>query len=164
MNWEKTLVLGLGNDILCDDAIGLMVTQHLSEIFKGSEVLDFKQTCEMGLSLLDHIVGYGSLVIIDAIKSGNYSVGTVIEIDPDEIKPAGLNTPHFLGIKETLELGKKMGLKMPEKILILGIEVENPFTISERLSEVMESHFEEIVRKIKERLFVFIKSADQKNC
>lgn len=155
-------MLGLGNDILCDDAIGLKINQRLAELFASNQAVDFKQTCEMGLALLDHIVGYGSLVIVDAIKTGRCKSGTILEINLDDIEPAGLNTPHFLGIGETVELGKKLGLKMPEDVLILGIEVENPFTISEDLSDVMESQFEDIVTEIKERLDEFIKRGNQK--
>ncbi|MGC8744702.1 MAG: hydrogenase maturation protease [Verrucomicrobiia bacterium] len=154
--------MGLGNDILCDDAIGLKVNQRLAELFASNQAVDFKQTCEMGLALLDHIVGYGSLVIIDAIKTERCKSGTILEINIDDIEPAGLNTPHFLGIGETLELGKKLGLKMPERVLILGIEVENPFTISEDLSDVMKSQFDDIVTDVEKRLNEFITRRNQK--
>ncbi len=155
MNFDnkKTIVLGLGNDILCDDAIGIKVVQCLSQTEKQCENLDFKHTCEMGLALLDYIVGYNSLIIIDSIKTGKVSPGTVLEIGIDDVISAGITSPHFLGVKETVELGKKLGLSMPDTIHIFAIEVEDPYTVSENLSGTLQKQLDNIIKSIKEKLF-----------
>jgi len=150
---KKTIVLGLGNDILCDDAIGIKVVQNLSQTEKQCENVDFKQTCEMGLALLDYIVGYDSLIIIDSIKTGKALPGTVSEVDIDNVTSAGITSPHFLGVRETIELGKKLGLKVPETIHIFVIEVEDPYTVSENLSETLQKQLDNIVKSIKEKLW-----------
>ncbi len=154
MNFDgkKAIVLGLGNDILCDDAIGIKVVQCLSEAEKQRENVDFKYTCEMGLALLDYIVGYDSLIIIDSIKTGKVLPGTVLEIGIDDVNCAGMTSPHFLGVKETVELGKKLGLSMPGSIYIFAIEIEDPYTVSENLSETLQKQFDNIIKSIKEKI------------
>jgi Ni,Fe-hydrogenase maturation factor len=51
----EILLLGLGNDILTDDAIGLHVAAAVRERLAGCQFLTVRQTGEMGLSLLDFI-------------------------------------------------------------------------------------------------------------
>jgi len=153
---KKTIVLGLGNDILCDDAIGIKVVQYLSQTEKRCKNVDFKHTCEMGLALLDYIVGYDLLIIIDSIKTGKAGPGTVSEVNINDVASAGITSPHFLGVKETIELGKKLGLKMPETTRIFTIEVEDPFTVSEDLSETLQKQLDSIIKSVKDKLLGII--------
>lgn len=130
----KTLVLGLGNDILSDDAVGLAVVQELREQVPETVRADFVDVCEMGLALLDVIVGYRELIIVDSIQTGKAEPGTLHEFGQDEIKTRRGGSPHFLGVGETLELGKLLELPMPEAVRILAIEVDDPFTLGTELT------------------------------
>ena len=61
----KTLILGIGNPILTDDRVGIKIARKLKEEKPELEVVE---TSESGISLLDFIVGYNKLIIIDSIK------------------------------------------------------------------------------------------------
>ena len=131
---KRILLLGLGNDILCDDAIGLLVTQEVRRQLIDEDSIEALETSEMGLSLLDFITGYEQLVIVDAIQTGKVPPGHLHEVDGDLLKQLPRISPHFLGVGEILALGRELGLAMPLRVKIFAIEVEDPFTLGTQLS------------------------------
>ena len=137
----KILVLGLGNDILTDDAIGLNVVRHLREELAGDERIDVRETMEMGLALLDFIVGYRAVLIVDSIQTGQSPAGTIHEVDTAGLKQLTGRTPHFLGVGETLALGRRLGLAMPQAVKILAVEVEDPFTLGTGMTPALQRAF-----------------------
>ena len=123
------LVLGLGNDILTDDAVGLLVAREVRARLGSKSGIEVRETTEMGLTLLDEIVDYDCLVLVDAVQTGQAPPGHVHEIGPDELPQVTATSPHFLGVGETLALGTSLGLVMPRLVRIFAIEVEDPFTL-----------------------------------
>jgi hydrogenase maturation protease len=130
----RTLVLGLGNDILTDDAIGLHVARALRQRFTGDPSVEVRETTEMGLALLDLITGFETVFIVDSIQTGKAAPGTIHELDPQSLKVLMGRTPHFVGVGETLALGNQLGLPMPNQVRIFAIEIEDAVTVSTSLS------------------------------
>ena len=60
----STLILGIGNPILTDDRVGIEIAHKIKEDNSKLEVIE---TSEAGISLLDLVVGYDKLIIIDSI-------------------------------------------------------------------------------------------------
>ena len=135
---NKIIVLGLGNDILTDDAIGLLVVRELRQRLAGVEGVDVRETMEMGLALLDFIVGYRGLVLVDSIQTGKVVPGVIQEIDGTDLKQLPGPTPHFLGVGETLALGQRLGLAMPRQLRIFALEVHDPFTVGTHLTPAVQ--------------------------
>jgi hydrogenase maturation protease len=133
----KILVLGLGNDILTDDAIGLEVVREVSRRVEGDSRVDVKETMEMGLALLDFIVGYDTLILVDSIQTGRAAPGYVHDLTREHLSAQPGRTPHFLGVKDTLLLGARLGLPMPERVRILAVEVEDPFTLGSEMTSAV---------------------------
>ena len=147
-NAGKLLLLGLGNDILTDDAVGLHVVRQLQSRLVGQPAIDVRETTEMGLALLDYIVGYSAVVIVDSIQTGREAPGFVHELDTAALSQLTGRTPHFLGVSETLALGRQLGLAMPERVKIFAIEVEDPFTLGTALGPALEAALPRIVERI----------------
>ena len=145
---KKLLLLGLGNDILTDDAIGLHVVQELQRELSGHPAIDVRETTEMGLALLDFITGYSAVVIVDSIQTGKAAPGSVHELDVGALQQLTGRTPHFVGVSETLALGRQLGLAMPEQVKIFAIEVEDPFTLGTTLSPALQAALPTIVGRI----------------
>ena len=131
-------MLGLGNDILTDDAVGLHIVQAVRERLAGQPDIEVKATTEMGLALLDEIVDRESLVLVDSVQTGKVLPGHIHEVGPEELSKVFTTSPHFLGVGETLSLAKMLGLAMPRQIRIFAIEVTDPFTLSTRLTPAVE--------------------------
>jgi hydrogenase maturation protease len=148
----RLLVLGLGNDVLTDDAVGLRVAAVLATRFADTKGITVLQSTEMGLALLDLVVGFSDLVLVDAVQTGQQPPGFVHEFESEGLKPLPAVSPHFLGVAETLALGRKLGLAVPARARIFAIEVKDPFTVNTSMSMEMERALPTIVEHIAKRI------------
>jgi hydrogenase maturation protease len=144
----KTLFLGLGNDILSDDAIGLEVVRAVRGRLAGQGGVAFAETTEMGLALLDLVVGYESLVIIDAIQTGQAAPGFVHELSLDDLKLLPSMSPHFLGVGELLALGRQLGLQVPSQVRIFAVEIQDSLTVSSEMTPQLLAALHGVVDQI----------------
>ncbi len=134
----KTLVLGLGNPILSDDGVGLRVTEELKVKLNQPEVT-VMETSMAGLDLLDVLVNFDKVIIIDAIQTRDGKVGQIYRLEPEALDASQhLSTPHDVNFATALELGKKLGLALPQDIIIFAIEVKDITTYRERCTPEVE--------------------------
>jgi hydrogenase maturation protease len=157
----NVLLLGLGNDILTDDAVGLEIVQRLGKEFAGHPGLEVRQTTEMGLALLDFMAGYPAVMIVDSIQSGKATPGTLHALNATELERATGRTPHFVGLSETLALGRQLGLVMPETVKVFAVEVEDPFTLGTALSPALQAALPGIVARIGAELRAWLQELDR---
>jgi hydrogenase maturation protease len=150
---SKILLLGLGNDILTDDAIGLLLVRQLRDEFAGDARLDVCETQEMGLALLDFLSGYREVVLVDAIQTGRVPPGTVHELDAAGLKSLTGRTPHFVGVGETLALGKQLDLPMPTRVRIFAVEVADAHTLGTQLTPAVADAVPAILARLRAALF-----------
>ena len=146
------LLLGLGNDILTDDAVGLFVVRDLRPKLAVHPSIDIRETTEMGLALLDFITGYRVVVIVDSIQTSKAPPGFLHELDATALNQLTGRTPHFVGVSETLALGRQLGLAMPEQVRIFAIEVEDPFTLGTALTPALQAALPGLVARIRAAL------------
>lgn len=145
----NTLLLGLGNDILTDDAIGLRVAETCRKINTLSEKVAIAASPEMGLSLLDHIIGFDNLVIVDAVETGKYPPGFVHELEGADLAAFPAISPHFLGVGEVLALGQKLGMHVPRRVKIFAVEVQDAVTVSTGMTPALEAALSRIVEQVR---------------
>jgi hydrogenase maturation protease len=161
---SKTLILGLGNDILTDDAIGLRIAAALRARFAGQKNITVAETAEMGLSLLDYIAGFDTLVLVDAIQTQKAMPGFVHEICGEDLQTLPAISPHFLGVGEMLALGQELGLPVPRLVKIFAIEVQDPFTVSTRLTPALEAQIPVIAEQIANVLRSLVFAVEPSTC
>ncbi len=137
----KTLVLGLGNELYGDDAVGIHVVRRLKQELESKEGLlediDFEECPLSGLALLDVIIGYDRLIIIDTIKKSNPATGQVHILEEKDLRHIPGPSPHYVSIPQTLEIGKNLRLRIPSKIKIIAVEAKNMYNLGENLTEEM---------------------------
>ena len=73
---KKTLVLGLGNPILTDDGVGIHVVRALASHPLPPGVV-LAEASLGGLRLLETILGYKQIVLVDAIQTANGHPGDI---------------------------------------------------------------------------------------
>jgi hydrogenase maturation protease len=144
----STLLLGLGNELLTDDAVGLRIAAAARAKLANYKHVHVAESSEMGLALLDHMVGFKRVVVVDAVQTGGAAPGFLHEGVGKELNLLPLVSPHFLGLGETLALGRELGLKVPEQVRIFAVEVEDPFTIGTGMTQGVEAALPEIVERI----------------
>lgn len=142
----KTLILGFGNPILRDDAVGIRIAEALEGEFPDITVV---ATSEAGLSILDEVTGYDKLVIIDSIKTGKGKPGELYKLALEDLKPkSDFSSSHGLDIATAFKLGEKLGYPMPEKVSIYAVEVKDNTTFGEGCTPEIERSISLIVRQI----------------
>jgi hydrogenase maturation protease len=125
----KTLVLGLGNPILTDDGVGVLVAEEVRRNLPVDTPIDIKEVSVGGLSLMESMIGYDRVILIDAFQNANGHPGTVHKMnlqDLIDISPTQHSaSPHDASLVTALEAGQRLGFHLPKEITIFAIEVDN---------------------------------------
>lgn len=150
----KTLVLGLGNPILCDDAVGLRVARELRSRLNREDV-DVEETSLAGLGLLDILSGYDRVVIIDAIETEQGEPGRVYRLGPGAFDDAKhLCSLHEMNFATALDVGRRLGVDLPQQIIVFAVGVSDTATFSEectpRVRQAIPVCTEMILRELDE--------------
>ena len=155
---RKTLILGIGNDILKDDGIGPYLATHIHRYLDAPGV-ETASVCLGGLEMLEYIKDYDYVYIIDAIKTRDGKVGDVYFVKPSNFKETlHLSSLHDVGFLTALDLGRELNLRLPVDIRIAAIEIREDtefgtdFTpeLQQKLEEVQETVTEEIKKWLDE--------------
>ena len=146
----KILVIGLGNPILGDDGVGWKVAEAVSKSLspaRGLPPKDGAANIEVdcaslgGLSLMERMLGYERVILIDSMETGGNAVGNV------KVLPlAALENPmsghsasaHDTSLLTALQTAQAMGMAVPSRVHIVAIEAKNAYDFSESLSPEVE--------------------------
>lgn len=128
------LVVGLGNPILGDDGIGWRVADSVRAVAPTVEV-----DCLAlgGLSLMERLVGYDRVIIIDSIQTRDGRIGQVYQFTLAELPDlsAGHTTAaHDTSLQTALRMGRAMGAKLPDRVHVVCVEAERVYDFSEELT------------------------------
>ena len=127
----KTLVLGIGNPILTDDSVGLRVARLVRDKLDPQKAT-VAEVSFTGLELLDLMVGYERVVIVDSIQTVGGQVGEVYRLEPDNLGLTYDTTSiHGVNLVTAIDIGQKLGLTLPEKVVIFAVEVADVATFGE---------------------------------
>jgi hydrogenase maturation protease len=135
----KTLILGLGNPILRDDSIGLRVVRALVHDVVDDPGIEIDEDYWGGLRLMERMIGYDRVIIIDAIQTGAQP-GTLHMLTPNDIPTQRSASVHDVNLPTALEFGRGAGAALPvdEDITLIGVEVEDIQTFDESLTHHVE--------------------------
>jgi len=144
----KNLVLGIGNPILSDDGAGIKVAREVGKKLDDPEIT-VAETSGAGLRLLDSIVGYDKVIIIDAIQTKKGKAGQIYRMEPEDFSFAKhLSSPHQINLVTALELGKMLNLAIPQKITIFAVEAKDITSFSEKCTPEVERAIPKAVKMV----------------
>ena len=123
----RARVLCLGNDLLADDAFGLVAAEHLRG--RLPPAVDVVFSCEAGFALMDYLEDTPLLVVVDVIQTGKTPPGTVSVFRTEDLRGAPGNSPHYVGLFESLDLCRALGMAVPEQVAIVVVEAADCLTI-----------------------------------
>ncbi len=142
----KTLVVGIGNPNFKDDGVGLKIVEELQG------VVDTVSLLNISFQIIDSILGYDKVIIVDGVKSGT-EPGSIVEFSSDYWANIYASGTHNLSIFEIIRIGYKLfPEEMPKEIKIIGVEVEDVETLSRECSPKVVAAIPEAVARIKEYL------------
>jgi hydrogenase maturation protease len=126
------LVLCLGNPLRSDDAVALHVARALEASPPPGATITV--SARAGLYLLDDMEGFDSVVVVDAVQTGQHPPGTVHQLPLEALhSPAG-PSPHAVGLPSVLALARASGAPVPERVELVLIEAEVMDLVGEGLT------------------------------
>ena len=152
----RTLIAGLGNPILGDDGVGWRVAEEFSRragILLGDSQLPGETVIQpntisierfalSGIALMERMVGYERVIIIDSLNTGKYEQGKVVVFPLDSLADLTYGhtaSAHDVSLKNALQLGRQMGAFLPadEDVFVVAIEAEHVYDFKEELSPII---------------------------
>lgn len=145
---KKVLVLGMGNPLLKDDGIGLLIARTIKSRINNPEI-EVLEASLGGINLLDILVGYEKAVLIDAAQTSEGIIGKLYKLTTDMLAGTRhINSTHDLTLSDALKLGEKLGMSLPREIIIYAIEAKDVTTFSEDISPELKQYIPEYVEVI----------------
>jgi hydrogenase maturation protease len=135
----KTVVIGLGNPVISDDALGPEVVRRLRKRLQQSSDFDMVEIHNGGFELMEAMAGYDRAIVIDAIVTGN-PPGTIHRLQGADIGVSrNTATTHNGSLAVALDLGKLAGLHLPSDVRVWAVEAGDVENFYEGLTPEVES-------------------------
>ncbi len=145
---NRTIIVGLGNLLMTDDAVGILVARELHARLADPSI-ELREASVAGIELMELLVGYDRAIIVDAVQTEDGKPGDWYRLDePLEHNGPLPQSTHRFGVFEGLALGRRLDLDMPEEIRVYAIEAPDPYTFAEGLSPELETALPGIVEGI----------------
>ncbi len=135
-----TVILGLGNSILSDDAVGILAAREAGKLLDGCPGIVTAENERGGMDVLDEIGPYERAVLVDGIKTGRKPPGTIFLLSAREFIPTRrLSGFHDLDLSTALELARRLGLPIPGEIFVLAVEIIDDVNFGDKCSPEVEA-------------------------
>jgi hydrogenase maturation protease len=151
----KTIIIGLGNPILGDDGVGWQVAKHVEQQIGQTSPFEVDCLAIGGISLMERLIGYERAILIDAIVTHKYQLGTVLSFPLEELPSRStghLGSAHDATLQDALRVGRLMGAQLPDQIIIVAVESQNVYDFSEELSESVAAAVPKAVQMVMDLL------------
>lgn len=122
MPGPKVRVLGLGNVLMGDDAVGPWVIEELLANWDFPEEVEVVDVGTPGLDLVPYVAGADTILIVDTVKSDN-PPGRIRVYDRDQLfaRPAQPRlSPHDPGLTEVL-FALTLAGSAPRDVVLIGV-------------------------------------------
>ena len=143
----RTLILGIGNLLLCDEGVGVHVARALQREDLPSNVI----TLEVGTAFLDalpEIEQADRIIIVDAMQA-DHAPGTIYRVPFDDcVKPECIASLHGFDLSRVIYLA---GRETPPEAVVFGVEparIEWGTELSPEIQEMIPSIIEAIKNEI----------------
>jgi hydrogenase maturation protease len=150
-NSKRTVVIGLGNPLMGDDGLGLVVLERLHNEYTGAPDVELVDGGTWGMNLLPVIEDAGRVILIDAIDVGA-TPGTPVRLERARL-PRYLATkisPHQVDLRDVLGLAELRGT-LPNDTIALGLQPQR-VAFGEGLSDVIRCRVDDLVTLVVQEL------------
>lgn len=126
----KMAIIGIGSPFGVDragwDVVDGLADEPWVKTRLQAGTLDLLTLDRPGMGLLEHLRGYGRVILVDAVIAPQHAPGTILTLQREAL--ALLETPastHGFGVAEALAMGETLGV-LPETLEIWGVVVAEP--------------------------------------
>ncbi|MHA1917547.1 MAG: hydrogenase maturation protease [Candidatus Ranarchaeia archaeon] len=146
----RILILGIGNPILGDDGVGNYVSKKLKEKIPEHQNFIIKDFESTGLDLVEEILDFDIVYLIDSIVTKKKPIGTITRMKPEDfevtIRSANLHSLSFPDLLKRIRISYPK--RVPEDIRIFVIEIEGEYIFTETISPTVKDSAHQVVKTI----------------
>jgi hydrogenase maturation protease len=152
-NRKLKIVIGLGNPLMTDEGIGVMLVQKLEQKsncreLPGCDNVEFYDGGTGGMNLLYKIENRDKVILIDCAKMGE-TPGTIRRFTPNQVrtlKKLAHFSLHEIDILKLLDLAAQFDAA-PKEVVIFGIEPAS-LELGNDLSPILTNQFDRYLKSI----------------
>lgn len=155
----NTIIIGLGNPILTDDGVGVKVAYKLQAHPKldNRSDLEITEASAGGLRLMELMIGFERAIIVDAfIDQRDNQPGRISRMTMDDLRQISPTqhsaSAHDTSLVTAYDMGLKMGLSLPEEVIIYAVEVENILDFGENSTPAVAAAIPIVVQSVLEEI------------
>ncbi len=126
----QTAIMGFGNPVRSDDAIGIYVIEKLKEKLGNHPNISIFDMGTAAFEVLFGLKGHQKIILIDAVINTNEPVGTLFKVPAEEVLQAPEENPmvflHSMKWNQALSYAKKiLQDDYPDDIQVYLIAIDN---------------------------------------
>lgn len=150
----RILVLGVGNILLTDEAIGVRIVEALEQRYILPDFVDVLDGGTAGMELLGDMADRDHLIIADAIVSRKSTPGTMMVLRDEEIPALFTNkiSPHQLGLGRCV-VGPAFYRRVSEEADLVGVipeSLEPHIGLTPTVEAMIEPALEQVLAALRE--------------
>ena len=156
MTQLKTAIMGFGNPVRSDDAVGIYVIDQLKKLIEDNPQISLFDMGTSAFEVLFNLKGHQKIRIVDAVVNTGEEPGTIYKVPAEEVRKAPEDDPmvflHSLKWDQALSYARKiMGEAYPDDIVVYLIAVDNT-RLQIQLSDEVRSAGEKVVQYLMEEI------------
>ena len=152
----KTAIMGFGNPVRSDDAIGIYVIEQLRQTIENQDDISIFDMGTSAFEVLFGLKGHDRIILVDAALNTNEPVGTLFKVPAEEVLRAPQDDPlvflHGMKWDQALSYAKKILQEdYPKDIRVYLVAIENT-KLEVDLSQAVQAAGDKVVTHILEDL------------
>jgi hydrogenase maturation protease len=155
-------VLGLGNPVLCDDAVGLHVAAEVERLLREEPIIGVTvlTSTRAGFELINLLTGFTHALIIDCLELPHPIPGRIRLLDLKCLSgSARLVGVHDISIADAFELASTLGTRMPGTVEIYAVEGGDTKTLTEEMTPPVTAVVAPLARSVHARAAEWVNDA-----
>jgi hydrogenase maturation protease len=150
---KRTAIMGFGNPVRSDDAIGVYVIEKLKKEIHDQSAISLLDMGTSAFEVLFQLKGHERIILVDAVVNTGEAVGTLYKVPAEEIRRAPIDDPlvflHSIKWDQALSYAKKiLQHEYPDDIVVYLIAGDKT-RLEIELSEAAKSAGDKVVELIK---------------
>jgi hydrogenase maturation protease len=144
----RTVVIGVGNPVRADDAVGLHVVREVRDRAPAG-ACDVDELWAGGLRLVEAMTGYDRAIVVDALAGDGVAPGELVRLGLDDLGACRtMACAHDTSLPTALALWRAAGAAVPREITMLGIGAEDLSSLTEELTPAVAAAVPRAVRLV----------------
>lgn len=123
MAQSKTLVLGIGNTLLCDEGAGIHALELMRRRFTGHASIEYLDGGTLSFSLASWIEDCDNLMVFDAaeLHMAPGAVQAIVGEDMDRFLGMGRRSAHEVGLLDLMDIAR-LSEALPKHRALIGVQ------------------------------------------